>query len=224
MPTPLDQFSRPNSLYSNGNLKVLVRGTLYDYTNSGTTWSVTSGSVNLGTAITGTNSDSWSKSVGTCLGAPSLAARTITRSSLLTTSTTNFTWMFRVKFNTAPTDYQTIMINGNGGLRGYGLVVGANKVSLLFGGVAIYDFAYVFTTGQWYHFALRHGASGSSWRATINGTTTTSYTTSNPAAISPGDATTLFGDTSNFDLTEVVYFDRELTDNEVLLYATAPLI
>jgi hypothetical protein len=238
MPTPQSTFFRPNSLSQGGTCKLNLRGnSFYDYANENTVWTQ-SGTIVKSSVVEQT---SWTYFIPKNYLFD--VANTLTRDTLLTTSITNFTLMFRFYVTSLEEPGATgisIFFNGTpmaGGFWGV-YVFGGSAASL--------NFSFIFSRGArpesqtisteaiaqntWYHVAVtleNNGDGTSTFFGYLNG-----FKTGNNLTFADMDAvsgnTTLgnngMGQSQAFQLTDIVFLEKVLTAGEIKGYASSAFI
>lgn len=240
MPTPQSTFFRPQSLSKEGLCKINLRGSsLYDYANENTVWSLT-GPLAFPSVSDG---GSWKYFIPRALGLNEPTS--LTRDSLVSTSITNFTIMFRffTGANAAPGASGTsLFFNGTpmaGGFWGTYIFGGdANTLQFLF----IYALRGTPTTetiasnyiqaNTWYHVAVtimdnNRGDNTHTFSGYLNGLKTGVNLTFPDMDILSGNTTigdVGMGQTQPFQITDLVFLEKVLNENEIKAYANSAYI
>ncbi len=239
MPTPQSTFFRPNSLSQGGTCKLNLRGnSFYDYANENTVWTESGGTIVKSSVVEQT---SWTYFI------PKNylfnIANTLTRDTLLTTSITNFTFMFRFYVTSLENPGMSgisIFFNGTpmgGGFWGI-YVFGADASTLQFsfiyshGGTPTSETisSQVIAANTWYHVGVTledNGDRTSRFYGYLNGART-GINLALPEIDSISGNTTLgnngMGQSQAFQVTDIVFLEKVLTPLEMKGYASSAFI
>jgi hypothetical protein len=245
MPTPQTTVFRPESVSKSGTCKMNLRGSsLYDYANENTVWTpdstITTRQINQLT--------SWVY----FLPRATLFNLTdvITRDSLLSTATNGFTIMFRfyTETNEEPGSTGTSIIFNGDAPRGFTppldpfwsiIFTGTNSSTLQFQFICVASGSgnpqtLIISTeniqiNTWYHVAVTvtGGLGKSTVRGYLNGINTATNINFFPLE-APSGTTKIgnggFGQTQSFVLTDVVFLEKILTNDEILAYSLSAYI
>jgi hypothetical protein len=238
MPTPQSTFFRPDSLSKGGTCKLNLRGnSFYDYANENALWTQSGGTIVKASVVEQT---SWTYFIPKNYLFD--IANTLTRDSLLTTSITNFTFMFRF--------YVTSLANpGSTGIsiffNGTPMAGGFWGVYVFGGSSATLNFSFIFSRGgvdsqtisteaiaanTWYHVAVTledNGDRTSTFFGYLNGFKTSTNRTF--AEIDPISGNTTLGNngigqSQPFQVTDIVFLEKILTAEEIKGYASSAFI
>lgn len=151
------------------------------------------------------------------------------KSSNVTSNTDNFTMMAWIRpdvVTNGSNGWRCIAYNGDDG-GGYGIGINDSKLSSLYGGVAWHITDEILLAGRWSHVALRRN--GGTTEFFLNGTKLSYSSTTAPASPSANftignmfqnDHSSIYTDSFDGKIDEVIVFSEALTDEQVAAYAT----
>lgn len=231
MPTPLNSFSRQQSLSQNGTTRLNLRGSTTRY-DSAATWSQSLGTgAALNAAIPGPETG-WSAAIKTAFNTGTTWS-SIFQAGPITFNTDNITMMFRIYINSFVNNVdQYCYYNGQPNLNGYGIrydgtASNNQRFNMLLGAIGAFKAGpAALSTGVWYHVTLRRSAG--TWTLWVDGV---SYALNSTNPNAPANTAFVGGwDSGQPNLyarayfTDIVFLTKALSDAEIQRYATAPFI
>jgi hypothetical protein len=241
MPLALTTFFQTPSLSQGGTCKCNLRGKiLYDYVNENAGW-VSNNPLSYITVV----SSPWSSFIPYAFSIGTSDA--ITRGSIMSTKKKDITFMFRFyasSIGNPSGNGNTIFFNGTPGSPGLGvgfwgiLIQGADPSTATFNFLSTYGEANfqseviasdIIQANTWYHiaFTIREVGVNNTFKSYLNGV---NKNTNNafPDIDTPTGNTVIgaliIPQTQNFQITDIVFLEKVLTDNEIAAYANSPYI
>lgn len=235
MPIPQSTFFRSQSLSKEGRCKSNLRGsTTYDYANESAIWTTTGGTLTFEAIVGG---GPWEYFIPRAFSLD--VATSLNRDSLMSTSITNFTIMFRffTGANSPPgAEGTSLFLNGSWGIYIFG--GDENTLQFLFRYVR-QDTPMSETIGSafvqpntWYHVAVtimdnNLGNNTHTFFGYLNGVKT-GFNTTFPDIDIPTGNTTIgdfgLGQSQSFQITDIVFLEKVLNESEVKAYASSAYI
>lgn len=241
MPLALTTFFQTPSLSQQGTCKSNLRGNLlYDYVDSTAGWTHNSTLTSIPVVSTPWSSFiPYAYSLGT--------SDAITRGSLMSTKIKDITFMCRfyaTSIGDPAGNGNSIFFNGTPGSPGLGvgfwgiLIQGADPSTATFNFLSAYGKANlqseiiasdIIQANTWYHiaFTISEGGVNNTFKSYLNGV---NKNTNNlfPDIDTPEGNTVLgavnIPQTQEFQITDIVFLEKVLTDNEIAAYANSPYI